>query len=172
LEERKMSKIFNLLGLAVLGIVLLVGSAAAGDVEIGGCVIPVDYFHLNTTALTATVELGVLDTAETLTPDGGSLGVVAGAAYDLSVTSLPASGKMTSGALTLTNALHVVADLSDKGAVSDTPVELVDNGAANADCDDQVTAVDYSQQIVSGDYASGRGGNYAIELTYTVGAHT
>lgn len=166
-----MSKICNILGLAVLGIALLVGAAAAADVEIGGCVIPADYFNMDKTLLTPDVELGVLAAATTLTPDGGSIGVTAGAAYDLSVTSGNATGRLASGNLALTNALHIVANTVDKGAVSSAPVKLVNNGAANADCDEQVTNVDYSQQIVEADYASGQGGNYAIALTFTVGSH-
>lgn len=170
-----MSRICNILGLAVLGIALLVGAAAAADVEIGGCVIPTGYFHLNTTGLESNIQLGILHENTTLDINGGSLGVVAAAVYDLSVTSSPVSGKMSTAdavPLTLSYILHVKADTVDKGGVSGTAVKLVESGLANTDCDDQVTAVAYAQPIGEADYGAGRGGNYAIALTFAVGAHS
>lgn len=162
-----MSRICNILGLAVIGIALLAGAAAATDAEVGGCVIPSDYFSLTKTSLAPDIDLGIMQ-AGTVTPAGGSLGVVAGDVYDLTVTSNPADGKLTSGGNALANELQAKANDSVLADVSGAGLLLVDGGVANTGCDKQTVTIGYSQVIDGSDLELADAGDYAIALTYTI----
>ncbi|MDD4652615.1 MAG: hypothetical protein PHQ34_10330 [Methanothrix sp.] len=163
-----MSRICNILGLAVLGIALLVGAAAAdGNVEVNGCVIPLHYVGMNNTQLVNAIDIGVISTTATKNPTGGSIGVVAGSTYDLKVASDTLDGILaTKQGNHLTYPLNVSGQVPISGGATLVPI-----GPANTDCPEQVTQITYSQGISSDDLTGGDVGNYSINLTFTATEH-
>lgn len=158
-----MSKYFNALAVAVLGIALLMGAASAvtsAGATVSGCLMADDYFDF-TDSLTdpniADLEDGVTDLS------GGSLVVTAGGAFIITCEEdSSGDGKMANGAVPLTNELVV----NDVDLVSATPVEVASGAATN--CGTASTkAISYDQVI---DVADTTPGTYTIAITYTLSA--
>lgn len=157
-----MSRIWNGLGLAIIGIALVVGCASAettATAQVGGCIQDADYI-LDSSALTANVDLGYLPTTSSVT--GGSIGVLAKGAWKLTVIDAATSptGQMKLGGTgtALTDALKV-----NSNALGTTATSL-DTGT-DTGCVEEVTDIGYTQTTTTGD----ANGAYSISLTYTLG---
>lgn len=161
-----MNKIWCSLGLAVLGIALLVGCVSAGstgEAAVSGCLQTDDYV-LDTSSLTASPSLGYLPAATSVS--GGSLGVLAKPAWKLTVVETGASptGHMklsVSPNTPLTDPLYV-----NSNALGATATTL-DSGTDTA-CVVDTTNIGYTQTKDDLDTTQG---SYTISLTYTLGAN-
>jgi hypothetical protein len=150
-----MSKILKSFGMAALLVALLAGTGMADvPVNVDGCVIHATTFSL-AAGTVVDKDLGILPTPDPAGIAGGSLEVIAGDDYTVTVDDAGA-GKMLKGVTPLTNAFVVNAVTLDGTA------KTLDTGNANVDCDPQEIAVVYHQTVDAGDEA----GDYAIALTY------
>ncbi|MCK9564757.1 MAG: hypothetical protein M0Q43_01755 [Methanothrix sp.] len=167
-----MSKIWNILGLAVLGIALLVGMATAettANGEVDGCVIPAAYLALTSTLTVGGADLGPF--AEGIeTVSGGSLGVVSGGLYQITVEDSNDLGTMHTGAPGSYQYLDTVLHVNDV-SLDTTAVQIVNDGVANVICDPTEHAIHYDQTVTAGDML-GTAGDYAISLVYTLATRT
>lgn len=157
-----MSKYFNALAVAVLGIAMLMGAASAvtsAGATVSGCLMEDDYFDFTdslTDPTVADLENGFTDLA------GGSLVVTAGGAFQIDCEEdLDGDGKM-SGPATLTNELVV----NGIDLVSATPVEVAAGLATNCGAA-STESIAYTQVI---DTADTTAGTYTISITYSIGA--
>ena len=162
-----MSKILNSLGLAVLGIALFMGMATAeltASGEVSGCVIPDAYLALTSTLTVDGAQFGPF--AEGIeTVDGGSVAVLAGGDYKITVQDSNGVGKMHTGAVGFYENLATVLDVNDV-PLDTTPVIIVPNGVANSVCDPTEHIIHYDQTVTTGDMSAV--GDYAISLIYTL----
>jgi hypothetical protein len=157
--EEKMSAIWNSLGLAILGIALLMGSAAGVDAgcDVTGCLMPDGYLELEITS--DSVDLGTLPAVN---KDGGSLKVLAWDSWEVTVEDVAGYGKLAKGTTRLTNPLVVNNDpLTPPGpmAIAGT------SGQATGDCVQESVPIEYDQSVTSADTT---GGMYTISLIYTL----
>jgi len=162
-----MSKILKSFGMAALLVALLAGTGMAdvGPITVDGCVIPADHIAL-TEGTVDDLDLGVLPTLVAGTA-GGSLGVVAGNNYTVTVADGGAgvtAGKMAQaeGANPLTNAFKVKSGLTTATLAGAASPQGLATGARNTVCDPQAIEVIYIQDNVTGGVA----GAYSIKVTF------
>ena len=172
-----MIKILNSLGLAIIGIALLAGSAmAAGDTQgatVGGCLMTTDYLSLAsaTPAFVETPDLGRMSSIAEVQASGGALHVVAEPAWDLTVTDAN-SGYLKNGLTPLSSPLAIKVDTGDFVALDGSKKILGSiAGETATDCEGRDVTFDYQQPIVADDLTAGVQGEYSISLTYTLGPH-
>lgn len=168
-----MCKIGYSLGLAVLGIALLVGSAVAAmtqDVVVGGCFLDSD-LELFTTNLNSAVILPLMvatTSTNTVQVSGGSFEVLASEAYDVTVKDKGLLGTLVSGTDSMSNALRVSDGTTDFAVPAAAEgVKIVTGASATDNCSPRGTTITYKQDIVPGDSAS-KSGVYSIALRYTL----
>ena len=159
-----MSKYFNALAVAVLGIAMLMGAASAATTAgatVNGCLMPNDYFSL-VSSLTSPLDLGKLAATNV---DGGSMAVTAGGAWDLTVSeNAGGDGKMAKAGAPLTNPL----DVNDLALLNAAELNIKNNQPATNCGPASTVSVSYDQTIAAGDIAVG---TYTIDITYTLGAN-
>lgn len=167
-----MNTIWSTLGLAVLGIAVLLGTAAAeesNEVEVSGAVAAASFVINVQPSSTTTMTL----TRGTTASATDSITISANADWKLDVddtSETPASpGYMVGTSLgiigsPLENPFKVGPTGSAQTGLATGPVSIVSNGAAGAN--NQAVTIDY-EQPVSGDEVAG---SYSIALTYTLSA--
>jgi hypothetical protein len=158
-----MSKYFNALAVAVLGIALLMGAAMAADdskdITVNGCLLADNYVEIEDSLLSTTVDLGMLP--KTNVP-AGTLKVMAEDAYDVSVIEKGSGvdGHMANSAA-LTDAFIVVEN--GDHALGATATQLRNEVAATSDCAYDEYSIGYTQTRNAAD----ANGECSITIVFT-----
>lgn len=154
-----MSKFFNALAVAVLGIALLMGAASAGDTTVNGCVLPAANTVAFTVNPTGTVNLGNLPN----TAAGGSLSVMSNATGNWKVTVDGSDdGKMKGPGNNLLGQNFKVNTV----ALGASATDLITSSGPSVGCAaSSIAALTYAQGLNTADNAYP--GAYTITLTYT-----